>query len=91
MVDVDDRWVQDHTDLVLSELLIDVLLKELAEEAEALNCGQPELKIFRRGTLAHHLQELVPVAIGHLNGRNDAEANARALERISILARQHLQ
>ena len=89
LVNVADRWMQNHTDLLVCERLIDKF-KELAKEAETLNCGQPELKIFRHRVLAHYLQELVPVAVRYLNGSNNAQANACAFERIAVLAGQHL-
>ena len=90
LVDVADRRMQDHTDLIQRQCLVDIFY-ELAKEAEALNCGKPELKVFSHCILAHYLQELFPVAVRYFNGGNHAQTNACALERISIIASQHRQ
>ena len=90
LVDVADRRMQDHTDLIQRQCLVDIFY-ELAKEAEALNCGKPELKVFSHCVLAHYLQELFPVAVRYFNGGNHAQTNACTLERLTILTGELLE
>ena len=88
-VDVADRAVQNLTDLVIGKFLLEVVREELHHHAHRLHSCQSVVELFCCGVLGHGLQELVPLAVGHLDCGDDAEADACVLQRVPVLVLQH--
>ena len=84
--DVADHRVQDHADLLLVQLLVDVLVKELAEEAKGLDRGQTDVEVAIGRIFRHTVQEVVPVAVGDFESGDDCQVDGSILLRCTIMA-----
>lgn len=69
--DVADHGVEDHADLLLVKLLVDVLVEELAEEAKGLDGGEADVEVVVGRVVRHALQKVVPAAVRDFKGRNN--------------------
>ena len=83
--------MQDLTNFLLLELLVNILIEELAEKTKGLDRGQPVLQILIGWVFLHELQELIPKAIRYFNCGYDRQTDASILEGVTILTVEHLE
>ena len=71
-IDVADRRVQYLANLLFAERLVEILVQELAHETKSLDRCKSVLVLVRGRVLSHCVQEVVPHALGYLDGGNDS-------------------